>query len=368
MASTASTNLTAPLPPRAGGALYRLAVIVLLLIVGLSVFDRFLANLESTELARGAQRDYENGLRLLKGGTPAAAIEPLQSAHSTERENQTYELALIRALADSGRTADAGPLMDEVLARLPNDGSANLEAARLAIKTGDEDAAQAYYHRAIFGRWSGADALARQTAARLELIDHLAAKGQLQPLLAELISLNAESPTDPAVQAKIARLFLTAGSPDRSATAWQTYLSSRQDRGDNESAEKAWAGLGEAELQAGEYQKARTAFREAQWLNPNDVAVKSRFELVDMVAALDPTPHQLSAAAKHARAVRILDMANADLTRCSPSASPVDPAKLDAEELLAAAQQTWQLRVKTCAGISNDEDALRLIMRKLAAQ
>jgi hypothetical protein len=58
-----------------------LGVIILLLIAGLSVFDRFLANLESTELARGAQRDYANGMRLLNGGMPAAAIEPLQSAH-----------------------------------------------------------------------------------------------------------------------------------------------------------------------------------------------------------------------------------------------------------------------------------------------
>jgi tetratricopeptide (TPR) repeat protein len=161
----------------------------------------------------------------------------------------------------------------------------------------------------------------------------------LQPLLAELISLNAESPTDPAVQAKIARLFLSAGSPDRSASAWQTYLNSHGNNENDESAATAWAGLGEAELQASDYPKARKTFREAQMLNPNDAAVKSRYELVDLVTALDPTPHQLSAA-----------------------------AKLDAEEVLAAAEQTWQLRVKTCAGIPNEKDALRLLMRKLAAQ
>jgi len=164
------------------------------------------------------------------------------------------------------------------------------------------------------------------------------------------------------VQAKVARLFLAAGSPARAANAWESYLNShRKDA-------MAWAGLGEAELQAGDYPRARSAFRQALALDPADAAVKARYNLVDLVADLDPPPHQLSGAQKYARGVRLLDMANADLARCSPSEPPVNPATLDAEQVLSAAQQTWQLRVKTCAGISKDEDALRLIMSKLAAQ
>jgi tetratricopeptide (TPR) repeat protein len=362
MGSPANIN---QIVPAVSSARYRVILLIALTLIGLSLFDRFFASLESTEQAASAQRDYENGMRLLTAGKPVAAIDELRSAHSESRENLTYELALIRALGEAGRFSDANILLDEVRLRYPNDGNFNLTAARLAAKQGNEEAAEAYYHRAIFGQWSGNssnDATVKRNAARMELIDYLAAKGRLQPLLAELISLEAETPADSATQPKLARLFLTSGAPARSATAWESYLAAHRDDA------AGWAGLGEAQLQAGDYRRARSAFREALQLVPDNPDVKARYALLDLVTALDPTPHQLPAAEKHARAVRILNMANADLAQCSPSETLVDPAKMDAEQVLSAAEQTWQLRVKTCAGISSDEDALRLIMNKLTTQ
>jgi predicted Zn-dependent protease len=342
---------------------YRLAVVLMLIITGLSLFDRILANIENADLAVSARRDYEKAMHLLAAGQPAAAVNALRNARAKSRENLTYELALIRALGEAGRFSDANTLMDEVRLRYPNDGNFNMTAARLAAQQGNEDGAEAYYHRAIFGQWpsKSGDAAASRNAARLELIDYLAAKGRPQRLLAELISLEAEPPSNPAVQKKIARLFLIAGTPARAAAAWQTYLAS------NRNDVTGWMGFGDADLQLGDYRRAHSASREALRLDPDNSEVKARYALVDLLTALDPTPHQLSAAEKRVRALRILNMASADLAQCSPSAAPVNTAKLDAEQVLLAAEQTWQLRIKTCAGVSKDEEALRLIMNKLSA-
>jgi thioredoxin-like negative regulator of GroEL len=345
-------------------ARYRLAVVLALTIIGLSLFDRVLANIEYADLAIDAQRDYERGMHFLAARNAVAAVNALRSARAESRENLTYELALIRALGEAERFSDANTLMDEVRLRYPNDGNFNMTAARLAARQGNEEGAEAYYHRAIFGQWTSKSgkAAASRDAARMELIDYLAAKGRLQRLTAELISLEAEMPPTASVEKKIARLFLVAGAPARAATAWQSYLTS------NPSDVEAWMGLADAEIQLGDYRRARSASREALRLDPDKPEVKVRDALVELLTALDPTPHQLPAAEKHARASRILDLANADLARCSPSTAAINGAKLDAEQVLAAAEKTWQQRIKTCAGISKDEDALRLIMNKLSAQ
>ena len=85
-----------------------------------------------------------------------------------ERENADYELALITAFIDTGRTTDAEPLMNEMLQREPNDGRANLIAARLKVKEGNAADAEAYYHRAIYGEWPD-DPASHRIAARMEL-------------------------------------------------------------------------------------------------------------------------------------------------------------------------------------------------------
>ena len=106
-----------------------------------------------------------------------------------------YELDMISALIALGRTADADPLMDEVLQRKPNDGAVNLAAARLKVKEGDQEAAVSYYHRAIYGEWTK-DPAARKRDARFELVDFLLKEHSKQELLAELITLEAESDGD----------------------------------------------------------------------------------------------------------------------------------------------------------------------------
>jgi Flp pilus assembly protein TadD len=367
---------------RMTGPALRLAAILAVLVAALTALDRFLAATESAEVQSSARNAYLAGSRLLRAGKADEAVETLRTAHALVRENIEYELALVTALTDAGRTAEADPLMDDALQREPNDGQTNLIAARLAAKKGNAVQAESWYHRAIYGEWPDR-AASRRLAARMELVDLLASKEQRQELLAELISLQAEAPEDVAMQRRLAQLFLAAGAPGRAAGVYQALIA--KNPGDRD----ADAGLGEAELENGQYRDAHMAFFRAFLHNPNDASIRARLELLNTVTALDPTPRQLPTAEKYRRSLLILGMARASLEQCmakapeAPSgetaqwlaeadaaAAKVPAARVTnelAEKALAAAEKLWRAKVKECGPAAAGEETLRLIMEKLAA-
>jgi Flp pilus assembly protein TadD len=372
-----------PLPAEGDGAVKRLTgsvlrLIAILVVIGiaLAALDRFLAKTESAEVRNSARNSYLAGMRLLDAGKASQAVDSLRTAHALVRENVDYELALITALMNAGQIADADPLMDDALQRAPNDGQTNLIAGRLAAKKGNAIQAESYYHRAIYGEWPQ-NSTSRRLAAHMELIDFLSSKSQQQELLAELISLQAEAPADATLQPRLARLFLTAGSPGRAAGVYQALVA--KNPGDRE----ALAGLGEAELENGQYREAHTAFFRAFVQNPNDSSIRARLELLNTVTTLDPTPRQLPTAEKYRRSLRILEMARASLAQCpaggdgarllaeadavTTQKAPVRITNELAEDALAVAEKLWRARLKTCGPATPPEEPLRLIMEKLAA-
>src|SRR5438105_4450911 len=127
-------------PPTLG-----LIAMILIAVAGLTALDLFLEKTQQTELERSAQRFYLDGSRRLKEGKTQQAVELLRRAHVLVRENPNYELELIDALVAAGKIDEAEPLMNEVLQREPNDGRANLTAARLSVKKGRTADAEAYY-------------------------------------------------------------------------------------------------------------------------------------------------------------------------------------------------------------------------------
>jgi tetratricopeptide (TPR) repeat protein len=371
---------------RITGPALRLAAILAVLVVALTALDRFLAGTESAEVQSSARNAYLAGSRLLQAGNANEAVETLRTAHALVRENIDYELALVTALMDAGRTGEADPLMDDALQREPNDGQTNLIAARLAVKKGNAAQAGSWYHRAIYGEWPDS-AASRRLAARMELVDLLASKGQQQELLGELISLQAEAPEDAAMQGRLAKLFLTAGAPRRAAGVYQALVA--KNPGDRD----AWAGLGEAELENGQYRDAHMAFFRAFLKSPNDASIRARLELLNTVTELDPTPRQLPTAEKYRRSLLILGMARSSVEQCMaresspPSGAPSGEtaqllAEADAaaaktpaasvtnelaEKALGVAERLWRARVKECGPAAAGEEPLRLIMEKLAA-
>jgi tetratricopeptide (TPR) repeat protein len=360
---------------RITGSAIRVAAILVVVVVGLAALDRFLAATESAEVQSSARNSYRTGLSLLQAGKANEAVDALRTAHASERENLDYELTLVTALMDAGRTEEADPLMDDALQRYPNDGRTNLIAARLAVRKGDSVQAESWYHRAIYGEWPES-APSRRLAARMELVDLLAKKGEQQELLAELISLQAEAPNDDATQRRLAKLFMTAGSPARAAGVYQALIAKNADDRD------AYAGLGEAELEDGQYKDAHMAFFRAFLQSPNDASIRARLDLLNTVTGLDPTPRQLPTAEKYRRSLIILERARASLEQCAPpsgeaaellaeadTAAKKTPARITneaAEEALSLAGKLWHARAKPCGEAVAGDEALRLIMEKLA--
>ncbi len=359
-----------------------LIVIVAMVIAMLAALDWSLARTEESEVQNSAARAYRNGLVLVKQGKTSEAVDSLRQAHALERQNEEYELGLTEALLAAGKIGEAEPLMNEVLQDEPNDGRANLIAARLMIKKGNTRDAEAYYHRAIYGEWPSS-ASQHRMAARMELIELLESKGNQQDLLAELLPVEEEAGNNPQLEHQLAHLFLVAGSPSRSADLYRSLLQKNPDDA------SAFAGLGEADLQRGEYRSAHANFLQAMYHDPHDARIRSRFELASTLASLDPTLRELPSAEKYERSLRILQLASFDLQQCLTEKPAADSATLEqllsasvdsipdrvpaqvtnemAERVLTLAQQIWQSRLKVCGDVTTaEEDPLRLIMLKLS--
>ncbi len=361
-----------------------LIAVVALVIAALATVDKFLADAQQRSGERLAHRAYVDGLRLLNSGKADEAVEAFRKAHALDRGNIDYEIDLITALTAAGKLDRAELLTKEVLERDPNDGRANLAAAHLMIKKGMMADAESYYHRAVYGEWP-TDAPAHSRSVRMELADFLAARGKQQELLAELLPLQEEAGKDPATAEHLARLFLLAGSPSRAADEYRVLI--KRNPGDA----AAYAGLGQAELQSGEYRLAHEAFLAASARKPNDPSIRRELDLVSTLTALDPTSRKLTSIEKYRRSRQILDLARSDLQRCAtdrPGTDSVDAAQLlnsagnlatskmpasinneMAEGVLSLAEKLWQARIKICgAATSPDEQPLRLIVEKLAQQ
>ena len=345
----------------------RAFVVLLLIVGGLWVLDWSLEKAELNELNAEARRTYLEGSELLRAGHPEPAIDLLRRAHALERKNSVYELTLVDALIAAGKTAEAGPLLEEMLERESNDGRANLTMARFMASEGRLAESEAYYHRAIYGKWPGRADSSRR-AARIELIDFLVKQDRKEELLAELLPLQEEAGNDGALRKRVAHLLLVAGSASRAADAYRALIER------NPTDASLYSGLGEAELLQGRYRPAVAAFVAAFRHGHNDSSVRHRMEFASLMAGLDPTPRQLPSVEKYRRSLHILDLTRAAYDECrarkSEPPSAGQPAHITnelAEEKLALAEQIWRDRLSACgASTSAGEEPLRLIMAKLA--
>jgi thioredoxin-like negative regulator of GroEL len=364
-----------------GTSILGLIVALVAVIAGLLVVDSTLERAEQRELQSSAERNFTQGLRLLREGRAKDAVDPLRKAHALERDNTDYELELIDALIGNGKTAEAEPLVNEILLREPNDGRANLTAAHLMVKEGKTTDAESYYHRAIYGEWAD-NAPAHRVSARMELVQLLVGKGKKEALLAELLPLQAEAKKNVAIQKSLGHLFLIAGAPERSAEVYHALIAQ------NPKDAEAYAGLGEVLLEQGDYRAAHSAFLAASSHAQDDTLIRLRLELLSTLTSLDPTPRRLPSLEKYRRSVRILQLADTDLNGCiakhpppvsdetaqllstgqtTLAAQPTTATNELSEGVLSLAEKTWQARLQACGpSTSSDEEPLRLIMGKLA--
>ncbi len=360
----------------------RLSLAVIASIVALALVDVSLEKTEQLELAQSARRADRNGSQLLKRGNTDEAVEAFRKAHSLERENTGYQLDLIQALMADGKSAEAEPLMSDILEEESNAGQANLVAARLAAQQSHTTTADAYYHRAVYGEWPDR-VTQHQIAVRMELIQFLNTHGKQNEILAELLPLEEQAGKDPVLQPQIAQLFLTAGSPSRAEAIYRRLIKQ------NSRNAMAYAGLGDSELALGDFRAARSAFAAAVARDAGNPAWHSQLELATSLNSLDPTLRWLSPQDKYSRARQILQLAASDLQQCitnhlelatDDAKQLLDSADADlrseppkqvtndlAEDTLSLAQKIWHMRTSLCGpSTASDEEALRLSMEKLS--
>lgn len=305
------------------GAFVGTFALVLAAIAALFAIDTVLARADRAASRAEGRRLFSEGMRLQAEGDMREALDRLRSAVAAERPNPVYQRGLAAALLAAGRPRDAQTLMAERLQRDPTDAEASLIMARALAREGRTRQAIGLYHRAIFGEWGDGER-ARRVGARFELLDLLAADHDQEQLLAELLPLQSEAPDDPATRKRIAHLFLAAGSPGRAGAMFRDLV--RQDHRDADS----YAGLGEAELQQGNYRAARRALTAGLALRPRDERIAARLALVDRVLALDPTQRGIGTSVQYGRSLVLLALTLTAVDSCvGAGRAPPHPALLD---------------------------------------
>lgn len=337
------------------------AVVMAVLIAG----NTWLAAREREETAHEAERLYAAGIAFEHAGSYRDAVDRLRAAAALQRDHRQYEAALGRTLLAAGRADEAERVLSEVLRRLPTDGEASLLMARAKRRDGDGASAASYYHHAIDGAWP-ADAEPRRLAARLELVDYLAAQGANDALLGELLPLQAQA-TDPAVELRIATLYVAAGAPGRALAL----LRGRQR--EQPADPNVLAVVGDAQLALRNVSAAQAAYASAHRLDPGNAHVEGQLALCNEALGLDPTRRGLDSAERHRRSVELVERAAAGVARCRADAhgpigvdpTPIAPVRPSASARAAAAdanfelaERLWQWRTRSCREPASAADAV----------
>ena len=182
---------------------------VLAVLAGVALLTAFLNHFYRAEKEARTERYFKEGQDLLSKGYTDQAIGRLREALAASHDLQ-HRLALGLALEQAGRLGEAAIYFTQVVQSRPEDGPANLGLARDAAARGNVDEATLRYHRAIYGSWSSVPEN-EAFAARLELARLLLKAGRTDQAQAELLGAAAAAPADPEPRQQIAKDFDLVG-------------------------------------------------------------------------------------------------------------------------------------------------------------
>jgi chloride channel protein, CIC family len=353
----------------------RLLAGVVSVMIALAMLIAFLNYSYRAERVARATRYYKAGNELLAKDRDEEAIAQYRAALSISHSIE-HRMALAGALTKSGHWDEAAIYWNEILRELPSSGPANLGLARAMMGRGDLSGAVTHYHRAIYGAWPE-HAAQHRVEARMELIAALEKAGRRAEAQAELMSLAATSPADPAIRKRIAAMFADLGLYRQAADLY------REAAEENPRDAAAYDGLGAAEFAQGNFQAAWQAYQQALKADPADDAARRRADLCERIVSLDPTAARLASKERFERSRDLLSGVVADLDACRAGGAPADgsPALEEArtalagnprgawgnaaEANLAAAEQLWQERPKFCTAPPGADDPVGYVMNKL---
>ena len=281
-----------------------------------------------------AQQWYERGAAELMAGHAEAALDPLRTALVYSREKPDYELKLAQALVAGGHYSEAQTYLLALWDRQPGSATVNLELARLAARSGNDADAMRYYEASIYGAWES-NGEEKRRAARLELIDFLAAHGRQAEALAETITLSANLPPDPALYNRTGELFLIEKNYDRALAQFRAALQLDPHNAD------ALTGAGRAAYESGDYPVAERYLERANRAAPGNQSTSELLAVVRGVLALNPEAPGLSAQARAERAQHNFELAQARLADC-----PAPPGSRPDAPLIVLSAQAKTLEPK----------------------
>jgi tetratricopeptide (TPR) repeat protein len=285
----------------------------------------------------------------------ADAVVDFRTALLYDRDNDSYQLNLAEALlGDNGKeeTDEAATYLMNLWDRQPENGTVNLELARIAASKGQTDRAIRFYNNAIYATWPGDQEQARR-GVRLELIQLLMRIHSTAQAQSELIALAANLGDDPPAQAHVASLFYQTGDYQQALDEYRLSL-----RGEPHNAD-ALAGGGQAAFKLNQFRLARRYLHDAVSLRPTDKDSAERLKLSDLVLQMDPFRQQIRAIDRER--IVISDFAAAGNRLKSCAAPGANSATASRQQAL---QQSWnKLKMQvTERGLRRNPDLINTAM------
>ncbi|HEX5431670.1 MAG TPA: tetratricopeptide repeat protein [Bryobacteraceae bacterium] len=321
-----------------------------------------------------AEARFRTGLHLADEGQYQQASEEFRAALTYSHDNPTYRLELAKTLMQLGQWDEAETHLTDLQQDDPTNSVINLMLARIDARNGQNQQAEIYYNRAIYGYWSE-NAEQNRISTRFELINLLDRGHEQSQAVAQLLQLVGEVPEDDfSTRLQIAGMLLSHGSTQSSADVYRGVIASEP------RSAPAERGLGDAEFDLGNFADARNAYLAAARLEPSDPSLKQKVAESNTILSLDPTLVRLSATQRFNRAQDLLHrtfdaagqctMLPAGLSDAAQKALSEKPRRKregDTVAMLGLAEEIWKLRSNACPKTPADP-ALAAIMSKIIKQ
>ena len=272
---------------------------------------------------------FSQGENDLDAGRVTRAVVDFQAALTYSRDNYQYELKLAQALASLNRTEEARAYLLNLWQREPENGSVNLELARIYGGQGDVTQALRYYHNAIYAVWSG-EAEPKQLSVRLELVKFLLDRKAFNQAESELIAVGRSIPENPALQMQIGDLFMRVPDYERALALYRQALKLQPHN------PGALARAGRAAFELGQYRLAGRYLASAVSAKPNDIESLDLLRMTRTIPKMDPYDF-LSTAKRDKTVLADFNTAGARLSACMNSA----PKNAAAGSSLQALDEQW---------------------------
>ena len=277
------------------------------------------------QAAHGAEW-FQRGKDQLNTGRPELASKYFQVALTYVPGDFQYQLSLAQSLLALNNTEQALQYLGNLWQRQPENGTVNLELARIYAGKDDLTRALRYYHNAIYAIWNE-DPEAQRRAVRLELAEFLLKRQAHGQAESELIALQGTLPDDPQLIAHLGDLFMQIPDYERALAEYKKSLKLMRRN------PAALAGAGHAAFELARYRDAEGYLKSELGISPADNESASLLEAAQLVLEMNPYRAGLSSNWRKRIVTDAFNAAGARLKSCLASVGANQSAAAQFEPL-----------------------------------